>query len=125
MDFINKQQTVKQLQMSQLDCRALNIAESEKHEIFTYLPKMSLIEYLCPVRGLISMWFGFSVYDLVLIFAKESKKKFLLVLVLMKCTFFISAFVKFRAIISSKVRWPTLVRSIPGQKKIKGGTICV
>jgi hypothetical protein len=30
MDFINKQQTVKQLQISQPDCRALNIAESEK-----------------------------------------------------------------------------------------------
>jgi hypothetical protein len=64
---------------------------------------MNLIEYLCSVGGLISMWFGFSVYDLVLIFAKESKKKFLLVLVSMKCPFFISAFVKFRAIISSKV----------------------
>jgi hypothetical protein len=23
------------------------------------------------------------------------------------------------------LRWPTLVRSIPGQKKIKGGTLCV
>jgi hypothetical protein len=24
-----------------------------------------------------------------------------------------------------QLRWPTLVRSIPGQKKIKGGTLCV
>ncbi len=26
---------------------------------------------------------------------------------------------------ASHLRWPTLVRSIPGQKKIKGGTLCV
>jgi len=24
-----------------------------------------------------------------------------------------------------ELRWPTLVRSIPGQKKVKGGTLCV
>jgi hypothetical protein len=64
---------------------------------------MNLIEYLCSVGGLISMWFGFSVYDLVLIFAEESKKKILLLLVSMKCRFFITAIVKFKGIITSKV----------------------
>jgi hypothetical protein len=64
---------------------------------------MNLIEYLCSIGGLISMWFGFSVYDLVLIFAKESKKIILLLLVSMKCRFFITAIVKFKEIITSKV----------------------
>jgi hypothetical protein len=27
--------------------------------------------------------------------------------------------------IELQLRWPTLVRSIPGQKRIKGGTLCV
>jgi hypothetical protein len=51
------------------------------------------------------MWFGISVYDLVLIFAKKMKKKLLLllVLVLMECRFFITAIVKFKQIITSKV----------------------
>jgi hypothetical protein len=83
---------------------ALSLKPTPKHEIsFTYLPKMNLIEYLCSVGGLISMWFGLSVYDLVLIFAKESKKKILLLLVSMKYRFFITAIVKFKQIITSKV----------------------
>jgi hypothetical protein len=53
--------------------------KTRKHEIFFfYLPKMNFVEYLCSVGGLISMWFGISVYDLALIFAEESKKKFIL-----------------------------------------------
>jgi hypothetical protein len=82
----------------------LGISISQKHEIlFTYLPKMNLIEYLCSVGGLISIWFGISVYDLVLIFAKESKKIFLLLLVSIKCRFFITGIVKFKENITSKV----------------------
>jgi hypothetical protein len=89
---------------SAFDMKALTLLMHKKHEIlFTYLPKMNFIEYLCSVGGLISMWFGFSVYDLVLILAKESKKKILLLLVSMKWQFFITAIVKFKEIITSKV----------------------
>ncbi len=53
--------------------------KTRKHEIFFfYLPKINFVEYLCSVVGLISMWFGISVYNLALIFAEESKKKFIL-----------------------------------------------
>jgi hypothetical protein len=90
-------------ELSALNMNSLMFINLEKHEIlFTYLPKMNLIEYLCSVGGLISMWFGFSVYDLVLIFAKESKEKILLLLVSMKCRFFITAIVKFKEIITLK-----------------------
>jgi hypothetical protein len=43
--------------------------------LFTHLPKMNLIEYFCSIGGLISMWFGISVYDFVLIFVRETKKR--------------------------------------------------
>jgi hypothetical protein len=100
MDIPNSQRLVK----ASLNYTALWLTVIPKHEIlFTYLPKMNLIEYLCSIGGLIGMWFGFSVYDLVLIFAKESKKKILLLLVSMKCRFFITAIVKFKEIITSKV----------------------
>jgi hypothetical protein len=76
MNIIDGQQMVKRI--SDFDIRLIKFTVSEKYEIlFTYLPKMNLIEYLCSVGGLISMWFGISVYDLVLIFVKESKKNFL------------------------------------------------
>jgi hypothetical protein len=49
--------------------------KSPKYEIiFTYLAKMNFVEYLCSVGGLVSMWFGISVYDLTLILVNESKK---------------------------------------------------
>jgi hypothetical protein len=93
-----------QKEISFWNLKALKLLFSPKYEIlFSYLPKMNFIEYLCSVGGLISMWFGFSVYDLVLIFAKESKKKILLLLVSMKCRFFTTAIVKFKEIILSKV----------------------
>jgi hypothetical protein len=45
--------------------------------IFSHLPKMNLVEYFCSIGGLISMWFGISVYDLLLIFVRETKKRIL------------------------------------------------
>ncbi len=102
MDIIKIEETPQEFSTSSL--RALNLIIIKKHEIlFNYLPKMNLIEYFCSVGGLISMWFGFSVYDLVLILTKESKKKILLLLVSMKCRLFITAIVKFKEIITSKV----------------------
>jgi hypothetical protein len=90
--------------LSPLNINNLVFIRCKKYEILlTYLPKMNLIQYLCSIGGLISMWFGFSVYDLVLIFTKESKKKILLLLVSMKYRFFITVIVKFKEIITSKV----------------------
>jgi hypothetical protein len=98
MNVFDTQQIVKSLLV--FNVSYLLPATTQKHEIlFTYLPKMNLIEYLCSIGSLISMWFGFSVYDLVLIFAKESKR-ILLLLVSMKCRSFITAIVKFKEIIS-------------------------
>jgi hypothetical protein len=100
-DIFDFQNEVKEF--SALNVTALTLTLTPKHEIlFTHLPKMNLIEYLCSVGGLIGMWFGFSVYDLVLILAKESKKNILLLLVSMNCRFFITAIVKLKEIISSK-----------------------
>jgi hypothetical protein len=99
MDTFESQNEVKVY--SELNLSVLRFHLEEKHEIlFTNLPKMNLIEYFCSVGGLISMWFGFSVYDLVLIFTKESKKKVLLLLVSMNCQIFITVIVKFKQIIS-------------------------
>jgi hypothetical protein len=101
MNIFDTQQVVKSLFAT--NAKYLWLGISKKHEIlFTYLPKMNFIEYLCSVGGLISMWFGFSVYDLVLIFTKEIKKKILL-FVSMKCWFLITIIVKFKEIIKSKV----------------------
>ncbi len=50
--------------------------KTNKNEIiFNHLPKMNLVEYFCSIGGLISMWFGISVYDLLLIFVRETKKR--------------------------------------------------
>jgi hypothetical protein len=58
-----------------LDIKGFRLYKSLKYEIvFTYLQKMNLVEYLCYVGGLISMWFGISVYDLALILVNELKK---------------------------------------------------
>jgi hypothetical protein len=101
MNIFDTQEVVKSLLA--MNAKYLWLGITKKHEIlFTYLPKMNFIEYLCSVGGLISMWFGFSVYDLVLIFAKEIKKNILL-LVSMKCQFLITVIVKFKEIITSKV----------------------
>jgi hypothetical protein len=52
--------------------------KTPKNEIiFNYLPKLNLIEYFCSIGGLISMWFGISVYDLVFIIVRETKKRIL------------------------------------------------
>jgi hypothetical protein len=86
------------------DYKALAIYRDEKHEIlFTYLPKMNFVEYLCSVGGLVSMWFGISVYDFVLIFVRETKNKLIQMFVLMNCLLVISAIVKFKAMITSKI----------------------
>jgi hypothetical protein len=45
--------------------------------IFNHLPKLNLVEYFCSTGGLISMWFGISVYDLLLIFMRETKERIL------------------------------------------------
>jgi hypothetical protein len=84
MKITNSQFRVKQF--SDKGFRVIKLTAFRKNEIlFTYLPKMNFVEYLCSVGGLISMCFGFSVYDLVLIFMIESKKKILQMLVLMNC----------------------------------------
>ncbi len=58
-----------------MDWKTLSYRKSPKYEIvFTYLAKMNFVEYLCSVGGLVSMWFGISVYDLALILVNESKK---------------------------------------------------
>jgi hypothetical protein len=57
------------------DTKALGYFKSPKYEIiFKYLAKMNFIEYLCSVGGLVSMWFGISVYDFALILINELKK---------------------------------------------------
>ncbi len=63
---------------------------------------MNFVEYLCSVGGLISMWFGFIVYELVVIFAEESKI-FILLFGEMNYEIVKLAIMKFKAIISSKV----------------------
>jgi hypothetical protein len=63
---------------------------------------MNFVEYLYSVGGLVSMWFGYSFYDFVLIFVNESKKKIRLMFRLInfeKFTFMVS---KFKEIISTK-----------------------
>jgi hypothetical protein len=53
-------------------------SKTTKNEIiYNHLPKMNLVDYFCSTGGLISMWFGISVYDLLLIFVRETKKRIL------------------------------------------------
>jgi hypothetical protein len=52
----------------------LPFKSSKQEIIFNYKPKMNFVEYLCSVGGLVSMWFGYSFYDFVLIFINKSKK---------------------------------------------------
>jgi hypothetical protein len=68
-----------------LDIKSLRHLKSLKYEIvFTYLAKMNFVEYLCYVGGLVSMWFGISVFDLALILVNESKKCIIRIFGLMK-----------------------------------------
>jgi hypothetical protein len=91
-------------EFASLNTIGLKINPMPRYEIlFTYLPKMNFVEYLCSVGGFFGIWFGVSLYDLVLILAKESKEKILLLLVSMKCRFFITPIVKFKENITSKV----------------------
>jgi hypothetical protein len=102
MDISNTELVKEDLSLQ--DAKVLYLQTTNKHEIlFTYLPKINLIEYLCSVGGLISMWLGLSVYDLVIMFAKESKKLIVLLLVLMKCRLFITAIVKCKQSITLNV----------------------
>jgi hypothetical protein len=86
-----------------LDVKLFMPRKSTKYEInFFYLPKMNLIEYLCSVGGLVSMWFGYSFYDLVLIFVNESKKKIRLLFRSDNFEKLTLIVLKFREIISTK-----------------------
>jgi hypothetical protein len=101
MNFIKTEIFSKEL--SEFGIKILNIAPELKHEIlFTYLPKMNLVEYLCSVGGLVSMWFGISVYDFVMIFVEELKRKIIYLFVSINFQFVILMILKFREIISSK-----------------------
>ncbi len=40
---------------------------------FNYLPKMNLIDYLCSIGGLVSMWFGISLFNLTFNFVNITK----------------------------------------------------
>jgi len=81
------------------------VAKSKNHELsVNYLPKMNLVEYLCSVGGLISMWFGISVYDIALILMKELKKRIIPFIVFIKLEKLFPTFLKFKESISSKIK---------------------
>jgi hypothetical protein len=65
---------------------------------FSHLPKMNLVEYFCSVGGLISMWFGISVYYLVLIFMRETNNRIFQLFRLIK----FKMILKFKNLISHK-----------------------
>ncbi len=74
-----------------------------KHDLkFAHLPKMNLLEYFCSVGGLISMWFGISVYDLTLIFFRKSKKRIIYLLGLIESELKIFTFFHSRNLIKNK-----------------------
>ncbi len=82
--------------------KLVSIITTRKFEtLFTYLPKMNLVDYFCSIGGLISMWFGISVYDLIVIFAKESQKKIIHFFGQMNHQIFILAIIKFNAFVST------------------------
>jgi hypothetical protein len=74
----------------------------ENEITFTHLPKMNLVEYFGSIGGLISMWFGISVYDLVLIFVRESKNTIISLLRLINFEMKILMIFKFKNLISRK-----------------------
>jgi hypothetical protein len=78
MNTINHKQFDNYLEI--LENIYFHIIKSVKYEItFNYLPKMNLVEYFCSVGGLVSMWFGLSIYDIALIFVIYSKMKITLI----------------------------------------------
>jgi hypothetical protein len=86
-----------------LDAKLFMPLKQTKYEInFFYLPKMNLIEYLCSIGGLVSMWFGYSFYDFVLIFVNESNKMIKLLFRSVNFENFTLIVPKFRKIISTK-----------------------
>ncbi len=76
----------------------------EFETLFIYLPKMSLVDYFCSVGGLISMWFGISLYDLVVIFAKESLNKIMLFFGEMNYQIVILAIIKLNTFVSTTLK---------------------
>jgi hypothetical protein len=85
------------------DFKTLAHVKSPKYEIiFTYLAKMNFVEYLCSVGGLVSMWFGISVYDLALILVNESKKWIIRIFGLINYEKLTLNFLKFKEMISTK-----------------------
>jgi hypothetical protein len=103
MNVIEMKLTMKEI--SELDIKAVSVKQYfEKHEIlFNYLPKINLVEYLCSVGGLISMWFGISFYDLVLIFFQQLKRNLIHRIVSINYRYIRSLIVKFKRIMPSKV----------------------
>jgi hypothetical protein len=83
--------------------KTLSRLKSIKYEIiFTYLAKMNFVEYLCSVGGLVSMWFGISVYDFGLILVTESKKWIIRIFGLINYEKLTLIVLKFKEIISTK-----------------------
>jgi hypothetical protein len=85
------------------DIKGLGYYKLLKYEIiFTYLAKMNFVEYLCSVGGLVSMWFGISVYDLALILVNESKKWITRIFSSINCEKLTLIVIKFTEMISTK-----------------------
>jgi hypothetical protein len=90
-------------QFKLFDIKVLGHFKTFKYEvIFTYLAKMNLVEYLCSVGGLLSMWFGISVYDFALILANESKKWIIRIFGLINYEKLTLIVLKFKEMISTK-----------------------
>ncbi len=66
---------------------------------------MNLVEYFCSVEGLVSMWFGLSIYDIALIFVIYLKMKITLIFdsILENFRENIPTIFKFKEMISSKM----------------------
>jgi hypothetical protein len=85
------------------DAKLLGYYKTPKYEIiFTYLAKMNFVEYLCSVGGLVSIWFGISVYDLALTLVNESKKWIIRIFGSNNCEKLTLIVFKFKEMISTK-----------------------
>jgi hypothetical protein len=83
------------------DIKLFGLWKDPKYDIiFTYLVKMNFVEYLCSVGGLVSMWFGISVYDFALILVNEPKKWLIRLFGSINCENFTLIVLKFKEIIS-------------------------
>jgi hypothetical protein len=81
------------------------VKKSKNYEItFNYLPKMNLVEFLCSVGGLVSMWFGISVYDIALIFMNKFKERIIHFVLLTKFEKLILIVVNIEEFIYSKCK---------------------